>query len=295
MELLVHIYSDVDLFGLGQVDNAGTSGLTIALQTGLAYPYLLHQLLAFSARHLAYLHPDRSASYLHQAVTLQTRAISLFNTSWTEITRSNCVAMLLFSVTLGHHLLADTLTRRDAHGLEDFTASFTQCADILRGNYAICLSSWHLLMDTELRHILALSSSLTSRNPQGDNCQRASELIARSHSLTEKERQACERAVKLLQVGLELVHGDEALNRHQMIFTWTMLATPELTRLLAARRPETLVILAYYALLMHYGRGMWQVRDAGAYVMRLIVDYLAPEWDYWIEYPRVCIFGDYYH
>lgn len=201
--------------------------------------------------------------------------------------------MLLFSAILGHHLLADTLARRDANGLEGFTAFFAQCIDVIRGNYAICMSSWDLLMDSELKHILALSSSLTSRDPMGDNCQRASELIESSESLTEQEKQACRRAVKLLQVGLESMQGEKELNRYQMIFTWTMLATPELTRLLAAKQPVAVVILAYYALLMHYGRNIWQVRDAGAYVMGLIVDYLSPEWDYWIEYPRERILGNY--
>ena len=79
--------------------------------------------------------------------------------------------------------------------------------------------------------------------------------------------------------------AEELGNRYQMIFAWTMLSPSSFTALLAAMRPEALVVLAYYALLLHYGRGMWQVGDAGAYILGMIVDYLQPEWRRWLEYP----------
>jgi hypothetical protein len=38
--------------------------------------------------------------------------------------------------------------------------------------------------------------------------------------------------------------------------------------------------------LLHYGRNMWQVGDAGLYILGIIEGYLGPKWDYWLEYPR---------
>ena len=60
----------------------------------------------------------------------------------------------------------------------------------------------------------------------------------------------------------------------------------------AARRPEALAVLVYYALLLHYGRSLWQVGDAGAYMLRVIAEHLGPEWDAWLEYPRERMAGD---
>jgi hypothetical protein len=65
-----------------------------------------------------------------------------------------------------------------------------------------------------------------------------------------------------------------------------MLASPDFTSLLSAKKPEALVLLSYYALLLHHGRGLWQVGDTGTYLMDLIVDYLPSEWHFWLEYPR---------
>lgn len=59
--------------------------------------------------------------------------------------------------------------------------------------------------------------------------------------------------------------------RFQMILSWTMMAPKELGRLLMGKRPEVSVMLGYYALLMDLRSGMWQVGDAGRYVLGLVV------------------------
>ncbi|KAF7562354.1 hypothetical protein G7046_g1793 [Stylonectria norvegica] len=288
MELLIHLTLDKGMFNLGVGGGIHGSELPLALTTGLESPYVLHQLLAFSARHLAFLHPERSANYLHQAFTLQTRAISLFNTSFTAVDRSNCVAVLLFSSVLGHHLLADTLAKRDPGGLEVFLEHYVQALEMHRGTHTIAMAAWPLLMETKLEPILSTSSKFTGRSPRGNHCQQLIELIRGADGLREEEKEACQLAIHFLQVGFDAILADEGMEQHryQMIFSWKMLAPPKFTALLAAKRPEVLVILAYYALLLYYGRDMWQVGDAGPYILGIIVEYLGPEWDRWLQYPR---------
>ncbi|RDL31401.1 Uncharacterized protein BP5553_09610 [Venustampulla echinocandica] len=288
MELLIHAIHDKELFNLGDRVSDYSASMSLALKRGLKSPYLLHQLLAFSARHLAFLHPECSASYFHQAVALQTRAVSLFNAAWTGVDESNCVAILLFSVALGHHLLADTLAKRDPGGLEGFMTHYVQCMEMHRGIHTIATTAWPQLMESELESVLSFSSGFASRKPRGNQCQRIRELVDGADGLVEEDKETCRLAIRYLQVGFDalLAEEEEQGNRYQMIFAWTMLAPPEFTGLLAAKRPEVLVLLGYYALLLHYGRDMWQVGDAGAYILGIIVDYLDPKWHHWLEYPR---------
>lgn len=288
MELLMHLLLEKDMFSLGIKVGDHTSNISIALKLALKSPYLLHQLLAFSARHLAFLHPEGSASYLHQAVTLQTRAVSLFNAAWTDVDQSNCVEVLLFSSILGHHLLTDTLAKRDDGGLVAFIAHYIQCVEVHRGIYTVARTVWPLLMDSELEPVLSLTAEFTSRLPKGNQCQPIRELIDGSDGLGEEAKEACRLAINYLQVGFDAVLADEETNgvRHQMIFSWTLLVPPELTDLFATKRPEVLILLAYYAVLLHYGRNMWQVGDSGAFILGIIVDYLGPEWDHWLKYPQ---------
>ncbi|CAO2651438.1 Nn.00g040080.m01.CDS01 [Neocucurbitaria sp. VM-36] len=290
LELLAHLTIDKDLFNLGVGLNNYYSGLALGLRTSLKWPYLMHQILAYSARHLAFLHPDRSGFYTQQAVALQTRAVSLFTAVPMQVDQSNCMPVLFFSSVLGHHLLADTLAKRDSNGLDGFVSNFVQCAQTYRGVQTIAISAWPLLMETELAPILTLSSNFTSREPVGHDCQLVRELVDGITDLSNDERIACSSAVKYLQVGLDAVlakaPGEAPPNRYQMISEWAMLVPPEFTSLLATKRPETLIILAHYAALLHLGRHLWQVGDAGAYIIGIIGDYLGPQWDQLLEYPR---------
>lgn len=287
MDLLIHLIFTEEMFNLAIRVGTYSSRITLALKAGLESPYLLHELLAFSARHLAFVRPERSSFYLHQAVALQTRAVSLFNKSWSKVDESNCVAILLFSAVLGHHLLADTLAKRDPYGLEAFMAYYIQCAEMHRGIHAVAMASWPLLMESKLEPILSLSSGFTSRMPKGDHCQQIRELIDTTTRLDEEDKEACRLALKLLQVGFDvaLAEAEEESIRHQMIFSWMVTVPPKFTDLLNARQPEALAVLAYYALLLHYGRNMWQVKDSGIYILRIIEEHLGSDWDPWLKYP----------
>lgn len=288
MELVAHMTLDKKMFNLGTSVSDYSSTISLALNMGYKSPYLLYQLLAYSARHLAFLHPERSAFYLHQAVTLQTRAVSLFNAAWTEVNQSNCVAIILFSTVLGHHLLADTLAKRDHGGLEAFMTQCMQCVNMHRGIRTAIFTAWPLLMESELEPIMSMSKGLTSRSPRGNHCWQLRELVNNADGLEEKVKEGCRYAIRYLQIGFDAILAEEEKEgtRYEMMFLWILLMPPEFASLLATNRPEALILLAYYALLLHHGRSRWQIGDSGAYVLELITGYLGPEWDQWLEYPR---------
>ncbi|KAF5628813.1 sterol regulatory element-binding ECM22 [Fusarium sp. NRRL 52700] len=286
MELFIHGITNKDLFSLGDKVEHSQETLGICLKESVKAPYLLHQVLAFSARHLATIHPERSAGYLDKAVKLQTRAVSLFNSTKRQVDSSNCLPILLFSVTLGHHLLADALATRTSNGLDGFLTHYVQCVEMNWGLYRLTLSAWPLLLDTELEPILSWSSQQSSKDPVGNHCQPITQLINDSAALSNDEKGVCHEAIQYLQLGFDAMFEEDKGSRYRMIFQWTMLASPELTSLLATKRPEALILLGYYALLLHHGRSLWQVGDTGVYLLGLIVDYLAPEWHIWLEYPR---------
>ncbi|KAL1608481.1 hypothetical protein SLS60_003423 [Paraconiothyrium brasiliense] len=274
MELLFHFIQAKDLFSLGGDRVAHEEHFTTSqiFETCLQHPYLLHSILAFSARHLASIHPSKAASYLHQAITLQTRAVSLFNATKAPITKKTCVPILLFSTVLGHQVLADTLCRRDAENLDAFLVQFVQCLDTLRGVYVIFKEASPFWQETVLDHILSLSSALTSREPVGTRCQRVKQLVNASPRLSLGDKEACQVAIRYLQVGFDaLLAGNEPKgNRYQMLFLWCILVPREFIALISAKNTEALVVLGHYAMLLGYGRAMWQVEDAGEYMLGLL-------------------------
>ena len=290
MELMGHFMRFDMFFDMELVDYARTA--SFVLSEGLKWPFLMHQMLALSARHLAYLQPDAATSYLRQAMDMQTRALSLFNTSWKQVNESNCLALLIFSTLLGYQLLADALTARGA-GLDAFLERFLQCIETHRGVHAIAESAWPLLLESELQPVLSWSADFTSREPRGRQCQELLDLVQTSDALTPAEKEASRCAVGYLQVGFDAIldRAHEKGNRHQMVLSWLTLLPDQVKNMLAAKRPEALIMLAYYALLLHYSRGLWLVNDAGRYVLDLVAGHL-PEWQPWLELPRQKIAED---
>ena len=288
VELVVHLMQDRCMWNLAG-NGTFPDGTFVAIEKGLGTPYLRHALLGFSARHLAFLRPERSAHYLHLAITLQTHAVSEFNATWcgTTVDQSNCVAILGFSSVLGHHLLADTLAKRDPGGLQPFLAAYTQCAEMHRGVFSVVMTAWEMLMETEMGSILSQSRDFTSRLPEGTQCDELKQMVDETGTLTHASKDACRLAIRYLQVGFDaILSSDEKHNlRYQMLYLWSMLAPPDFISLLAAEVPEALAILAYYAALLHHGRSMWQVQDAGVYLLRLISDRLDAEQRGWLEKP----------
>ncbi|KAI1266974.1 hypothetical protein F5Y18DRAFT_353440 [Xylariaceae sp. FL1019] len=83
------------------------------LTRAFSSPYLMHEVLSMSARHLSTLvAAERAIYYLDQSTELQTWALAHFDPAPAEPNEEKCVSLFLFSSLLGIHALADlTLVR----------------------------------------------------------------------------------------------------------------------------------------------------------------------------------------
>lgn len=142
-------------------------------------------------------------------------------------------------------------------------------------------------MESELAGVLAASEEFTSREARGGTWVGVCEMVEGAEGMSGEEKEGCKKAMRYLQVGFDVWEsGEGGVVRHQMIFSWTMLVESGFTAVLGRMRAEALVVLAYYAVLLHYGRGLWQVGDVGTYLLDMIERYLGPEWDKWMRVPR---------
>jgi len=257
----------------------------IAVKSGLSAPYLMHEILAIAARHLSILRPAQQEFYIHQATQLQTHAISLFNSTKPDVTADNCVPMFLFSSLLGVHVLCDTLAFRD----DDFCAflkRFTSYLQLHRGVRAVTSRSWHLLRKTELEPILQMGEALAEVQGMGEECDRLRTLIT-SADLGPSSIKACQQAIEYLQwVFDSQCKPSELDDIVHMVFSWPLLVSSEYTDLLLQQRPEALIILAYYAVLLHYCREIWVIGDSGQFLIQHITRHVGTNWEEWLAWPN---------
>ncbi|RSL42416.1 hypothetical protein CEP53_012206 [Fusarium sp. AF-6] len=275
------------------LDQAGTQ---LALRAGLGLPCLQLENLAISARRLASQVPAKSLFYLAHAAHLQAQAVESFNSHARRIEALDCVALLLFTSTLGRHLLIDTLARREPD-LPRFLDRWVQHVAVHRGLRAVASEAWPALVESELEPVLSWGGGLYAQKPQGTEMDGLIGFIVDSsespssgfdHTFTT----ACLDAIHHLQLGLDSIsRSPPDKSQYHMAFNWSVLCPVNFTALLHRRQPEALIIPAHYGVLLHYARDMWQIADSGAYLLSMISEYLEPEWREHLAWPQEVIWS----
>ncbi|KAK4237554.1 hypothetical protein C8A03DRAFT_15915 [Achaetomium macrosporum] len=267
---------------------------SLLFKCALNAPYLMHQILAVSARRLAVLDPEKADYFLEHAMQLQTKAVSIYNgtAAKSQIDQTNCSALLLFCSLLGRHLLADLLAKRDAE-FDEFLARFLEFLTISRGLMAMSVSAWDLLLQSDIRHLVLWALEIAQSPPQGHHCDGLRHLVAESDNLDGPSKEACMTAIAYLEVGFDsLLGGDTRNQRYLMVFMWAPAVPQEFTDLLSQRRPEAIAIMGHWALLLYYSRALWHVGDSGSHLLRSISQHLGQDWKHWLSWPLSVLASD---
>ncbi|KAL4998978.1 hypothetical protein BDV10DRAFT_184869 [Aspergillus recurvatus] len=252
-------------------------------------PYLVNELLAFSALHLSTKRPNEREYFRYHAAQLQTNALSIFKESSPQVTRENCVPLFVFAASLGIHMLCDTLIYREGD-LADFLDRFIHFFRVYHGVRTIVNKASHMIQDTPLGPAFKLGKNLYKFNGcLGHSCQSLLDMIYRANlgkNLTELYRQAVESLQSCLTV---IEKWDERHVGINAVTTWPILMDIKFGEILAQRRPEALVILAHYACLLHQFRNFWLFGDSGAFIIQEVTKYLGPEWKEWMAWPNLVL------
>lgn len=295
-ELLVEHYSllHLELFqhfkerlgGTVQPNHPEVKVLELAVREAITKPYLMDELLAFSAAHKSTMAGEHQHFYAAEAVRLQTRALSRFIIHNAEVSDENCVTIFIFSILLGQHTLFDSFS-----SLEDLDAvldRFIQCLNLNRGVRITAGLAWPKM--TEQLQAQGYSELVDTVGPAtgapGSECDTLLGMLDRcelSHSAVE----ACRDAVKFLQFLFDSSRSESSSDNQRLsqVQGWPVRIPDMYVYLLSQRRPEPLVILAYYAVLLHRSRGHWVVGSSGRYLIHAIRDRLGADWAHWLEWP----------
>lgn len=285
LELVLHFSIDVYVPELD--GSLGRPATELVLRIAQGAPFLMHGVLAISARHLSIIRPDDSARYLDQAFRLQTRAIELFNLTHDEPGRENCVARLLFSSVLGRHILADAL-QIDSLDFPSFLKRFVYGVRIHSGVKAVAAQqNWTFLLGTELGPLMTRGLAPDLSNKRIEPSETMQSLISNSKGLDEEDKSACEKALWLIEVGLDELRDPARIEfGRRMMFTWSIMLPDHFIDLLERQVPESLVILGQYAIFLHYGAMFWQIGEAGPCLLRALSNHVGPMWQPWFSWPK---------
>ncbi|KAH7008903.1 hypothetical protein EDB80DRAFT_777415 [Ilyonectria destructans] len=251
----------------------------------ISYPFLMHQILAVSAFHLASLQPSRSQVHFTQALQHQQHAICGINAEVSSVTSGNCHALFAASSLLFIGVFAASspaLHKARQCEMDNMIDIFT----LIQGVSGILGSSKKDIQQGSLGDFMdcvphpiesRLLNILLEKIPE----------IRRSFHGNSTQALADEAVVGLQEsIGRALTTTPELT----VAIIWPMTLNDGFLALLRERHPAALVIVAHYCTVLHAaGSDYWFMRGWGRCVATAIAECLTPPWKEYIEWPLAYI------
>ncbi|KFY33305.1 hypothetical protein V494_07718 [Pseudogymnoascus sp. VKM F-4513 (FW-928)] len=285
LELFYHALSEKALYiAAGQAYAQIMTDLVIP--PAMTNPFLMNELLALSALHLATVHPNRQQQLESAAAELQTIALSLFNQTCHQVTATNCVPMFVFSSLIGNHVFYTTF-KSHSENFHVFLEEFVKYMQLHRGVRSVIANNWELLREFSAKALMLEDDTdlPTPGEPVGNECDSLRRLLETS-DLSSATKDTYLRTVESLQWGFDAQRVRHLVG---LAFAWPIQISSEYLDLLKQRRPEALAILAHFAVMLHSHRNAWLVGGAGRYIIESILGYLGTYWENWLAWPRAAI------
>jgi Fungal Zn(2)-Cys(6) binuclear cluster domain len=258
----------------------------IFLRQGLTTPYLMDEILAYTAAHKSTLSKETRLFYITEATRLQTRALTLYNGAKPEVSDETCLPMFLFASLLGHHLLFDLYD--SPNDLGAILDGLTRSIGVHRGISAIARSSWPRFSEDLQNQFL--QTCVREGYPTNSISQGECESLLKRLDASELSLSAIavhRQAAELLQSLFDNHGYTFSFKKGNLaaVQDWLIGISAEYIQCLNQRRPEALVVLAHYAVFLHRGAQYWFIGDLGRRLIHLINGHLGPLWADWLQWP----------
>ncbi|KAK9447013.1 uncharacterized protein V1518DRAFT_422684 [Limtongia smithiae] len=257
------------------------------------HPFLMYELFALSASHLSERRYAKSSYYLQIASSYHVTALSGLKTALENVDITNCKAVLFASHLIAIHSFRDTFALASTGALfSSFQQRFVECMSLLRGVRTVISPWWAALLDSDIGPVIvsARRKREVAAAREGSETALLKNLVL-SADISEHSREIYRATVNELQVEFNYILsvGESNLNSIHLVFTWLMTASREFLVLLEEQRPEALIILAYYGVILHQYRSVWPIRDSGKVLVTAIADHLGQRWAAWLKVPQEMI------
>ncbi|KAF2167761.1 hypothetical protein M409DRAFT_21912 [Zasmidium cellare ATCC 36951] len=259
----------------------------LMIKTAFKYHFVLHEMLGLAAlsKHLS----CPNETYKALAASFQEKAIAGLDDILTKVDSENCVAVITFAHLIGVHSFCDTFSMGPNVTFSDFLEALIGSAQLLRGINAVVRPFWSDLAATEVGEFMkdAIARRDSYADRPGDETASLLMLIQNA-DISESSRQTYGDTIVWLQRCFDEVRALEPEHRAttNTAFVWLIMSSPAYLQLLDEARPEALVILANFAVVLHYRRDCWAIGNSGYTLLRSIMSHLGRQWKQWLVWPQ---------
>ena len=253
------------------------------------HEFLMRGILAITALHLSSLRPDRQTYWNHVAAKQQDAALSSFRTIMSRMGESNCEALLAMSSLIVVYGF-ESPKNADSLGMFNYNGRDSdEWLPLIRGVNSIIMSVWPWIKTSRLRGLL---HDHIQEPPQTELPGVLNEQFSHLENMCNRTTGGAE-AVTAYKAALETLRVCFVRMNNRppyeceisIAFLWPVMIPQEYIRLLNEKRPEGLVILAHYCVILHHLDDYWWVKGWARHIINNIHRELDNDWLYYIDWP----------
>lgn len=264
-----------------------------AVRLGFKHEFLLRAILTVAALHLRYLNPLRSSYYDLMASTHQNFALETARDALTQVDENNCHAIFTFSVLI---VIMTSASLRKQAGIEA-RQEILKWFLLLRGCNSVLQLHWDTLRSGFLYPLLEeVNQTETTATHSIKDADRIMDLLTTCcYSGLSGDDGEASKAYTMTVYELMKTFSQVSILRDRgqgLILScciWPNTIPQKYLELLADQKPQALVILAHFAVLLHWADKEWFMRGMARYLLDTIRSSVGDEWHDALQWPSSVI------
>jgi hypothetical protein len=266
-------------------------------QVACKQPFLMRGILAISALHMSRVIPEQKQKYLVRAVHHQNMSLPSYryviDDFRNKMTEENCHAVIGFASLTSAYAIAEShyLETNYFAGLSS-PSGVPEWLQLLRGARQILDVGRDWISKGPMAfQIRSIEGEIdVSYNPEDIRLAALDTLFDQdgvSRSLSGREIEACRTTLRLLRQSAAIPFLPcQTLGIKQSMFRWVELVPQLYLQLLGDLKPQALILLAHYCILLRKGGDQyWYMEGAAERLLSSIRSILGEEWNPWIAWP----------
>ncbi|KAK1987570.1 hypothetical protein LZ30DRAFT_151799 [Colletotrichum cereale] len=258
---------------------------TTVPQIAFANDFLLHGILAVSAIHVAHCYPEKRPEYATISARHQNIALSKFSPVLADISEKTADAYVLHAICI---FLLNTYSIANPSGPitpKDVAQSFILLQGI-KSIIALPFAHRYILNGPLARW---LYQGGVEPAVAGNYSAKIDDLLNLTRSMAPSDdTTTCQSALEGLKITFTAVSTPQ--HRSGLVWRWAVSLPQSFLELISQNHPMALVILMYYAALVHaFERNMWYLCGWGNNVALTLEKAIQEPWREWIQWPLGCI------
>lgn len=256
--------------------------------------YLMHEAMAVSGLRLFSKNISRR-ELMTRALYHQSEALRLVQCQLESVSEDDSLALLFFTSHAALCGLAEPAFCDIHDETLDPIGKCLHSFQLSRGVTTLIMPHWEVLRQTWAWPAIASQMEAGSDlMPHPQSIPGYTHLRCLAFGLErEIDRQACLKALEFTLGAISLIQQREDVSMsRRLVSSWPIETGTTFHELLSGRRPVSLVIMAYYAVLLKTGAGLWWVGRLPEALIEQVTTSLGEEWVEFISWPRSVIQGD---